>query len=654
MEQSFADLLSDAFSETALQPFPDEDLDFENLNFEERFEADKRDVSQDNFLTEGDGARQQEATGQTAVPSDMETKNVNMAENSEEDDVGGAVVVGRDRTLQEDYTSSDGEMEEVDSEEDEEEHVAPGETPGGLLRWLSCSDEFCDGDREDRFLIEGHPLTPEGAGDPEVRMEEADEEVSYFEKVPKRGNEVMIRSDEIKKDAQDRERKEDACDYKQEGMTVEQEEAVLPPCCENRLEGPGGDGPVREFPEISVQNLQDLIAEVDSEKLGEKMNIFSGEEHQDAGESFADYPSDFSSCEYVEEGGKNQDMKRQSEALACASGSSSIVQQNTFLEESDGMQMGGAEDSDEEGDRNRHSRYLEQEANELSSVDVANGEKRMVENVSGNASATGLDDGSATSDSESFTSSDDEVQEKRSDEELFGSTYLQDQLEETRGGSRASFSDCYDRMDPADFNNHFNPELLTADPLLSEDMLTTEDADTPLSDATLRPAEDANSYSVVQEGDAKTSKSSHQGSLDDNFVFNTEPEACGSSAETGQLGDDECEEESDWQQEQQRIKSFYEFYDDSDGENERGGRLVKVQFCADPLSQVIHYETDSSDRASLSSSIDGEEDLNSADTSECSNMLKPTLKIGLAILTGLLMFWFVTDRVGCFDHVFFF
>ncbi|KAL6119784.1 uncharacterized protein ACO6RY_04290 [Pungitius sinensis] len=661
MEQSFADLRSDAFAETAVPPFLDEDLDFENLNIEEKFEADQREISQDNLLTEEDGAAQQEATGLTADLSNMETKNVNMAENdnetSEEEDIEGAGFMSRDKTLQEDYTSSDEEIEEVDSEEDEEDNMGLGEKTGDLSKWLRCSNEVCDGDKEDRFLFEGQPLTPE------VRIEESDEEVSYLLEVPKRGNEMMIRSDGIKNDAQDREKEEDTCDCEGEDTMIEQQEAVLALCCE--LESPRGDtegDTLFEFPEISVQNLKDLIAEVDSEKFVEKINIFSGEEHQEAGESFADYPSDFSSCEYVEDGGKNLDNKHQSEALPCASGSSSTVQQNTFLQgpATGGMRMGRAEDSDDDGDRNLHSRYLEREDNEFSSADVANGEKRLVENVSASASVTGLDDGSATGGSESSTSSDDEVQEKRSDEELFGMC-LQDlnsikHLENTRGGGRASFSDFYDRVDPSDFNIHLNPDLWTADLCLSEDVLTTGDTDepeTPLSDVTQHPADDGNRYPVVQEGDAKTTKSSNQGSLDDDFFFNTEPGASGIT-ETGQLGDDESEDERNWQQEQQRIRSFYEFYNDSDGEDERGGRLKKVQFCADPLSQVIRYETDSSDRASLSSSIDGEEDLSSAETSEVFNMLKPTLKIGLAILTGLLMFWFATDRVGCFDHLLFF
>ncbi|XP_031700143.1 midasin isoform X2 [Anarrhichthys ocellatus] len=705
MEQSFADLLSDAFSGTAVPSFPDEDLDFENLNLDETSEAIKTDISQENAVTKEDGALQQEATGQTALLSNMETKNIYMAENVDEEqcddkseeDFEGVGVMNRDKTL-EDYTSSEEETEEKGSgedeeeEEDEEDDIGPGEEPGDLLRSVRCDDDFCDGNKEDRIFTEGQPLAPEAAGNPQVRNEEqgeseSDEEMSYFERVPERGSEMMVRGDGIEEDEREKEKEkeEDSRDSECEGREIEQEEAVLALCCEQKLEDPCGDGPAKanlEFPEISVKNLPDLIAEVDSEKYGEKMKDFSGEEHQDAGESFADYPSDFSSCEYVEDGGKNQEKDYQSKASACASDSDSITKQNTCLEGAvtDVMRMGRAEDTGEEGDGYLYSRNLEVDANEFRSLDVANGEKDFVEKVSGDAAVTGVDDGGETGESDSYTSSDDEFQEKRSDVELM---CPQD----------AASSDYYNRVDPADFHIHWNLDVLTADTRLSEDLLTAEDTDEVdalLSDVTQHPAEDGNSYSVVQS--AKTTNPSNQGSLDDSFFFNTEPEASG-IMETGQLGDDEDEEERDWEKEQQRIKAFYEFYDDSDGENESEGRQIKVQFCADPLSQVIHYETDS-DRASLSSSTDGEEDLSSAETSEelkelnnatemsqacdppntqlpenvpdisdthictkkhkCFNMLKLTLKMGLVILTGLLMFWFATDQAGWFSDVSFF
>ncbi|XP_029290785.1 midasin isoform X2 [Cottoperca gobio] len=630
MEKSFADLLSDAFSETAVPSFPDGDLDFENISFDERFEDDKTDISHENVLAKEDEALQQEATGQTAFLSCVETKDVHMAEHVDEkqfddkqfeEDFEGVGVKSRSKTPEEDYTSSESEQEgsaSGEDEEGEEEDTGTGEKTGDLLRPVRCGDEFCDGNKEDRVFAEGQPLTPEAAENPQVRNEEqgeseSDEEVSYFKRVPEHGSEMMIGGDGIEEDEQVRseEKEEDSC----EGMKIEHKEDVL---CK--------DDPAKaslEFPEISEQNLQDLIAEVDREECREKVKDFSGEEHQDAGESFADYPSDFSSCEYVEDRGKSQESDNPSNAWACASDSGSISKPNTCLERDvvDVTCIGKAEDTDEEEYGYLYSRDLKD--GDFRRLYMLTGEQEAEEIVLGDAAVAEVDDEDETSESDSYTSSDDEVQEKRSDEELFDSWRLRDlesnkQLWENRGGSSEAFSDDYYRGDSADFNIIRNLDMLTTH--LSEDLLTTEDtnkAETPLSDETQHPAEeDVNSYSVVQRGDEKTTSHSNQGFLDDSFFFNTVPEASGIT-ELGQWGEyEEYEEERNWEQEQERIKAFNKFYDDSDGENRREERQIKVQFCADPLSQVIHYETDSSERDSHSSSTEGEEDLSSADSSE--------------------------------------
>ncbi|XP_078110954.1 uncharacterized protein LOC144520792 isoform X3 [Sander vitreus] len=711
MEQSFADLLSDAFSETSVPSFPDGDLDFENLNFDEKCEEDKTDISHENLLTKEDEALQQEATGPTAVSSGIKTKDIYVAENvdekqcddkSDEEDFEGAGLMSMAKTPVEDYTSSESEQEgsvSGEDEENEEEDMGTGEKPGDLLRLVHCSDEFCNGNKEDRVFAEGPPLAPEGAENPQVRNEEqgegeSDEEESYFERVPKCGSEMMIKGDGIEEDEQEREeenKEEDVCDSECEGMRIEQEENVLALCFEQNLESPCRDGPGKaslKFPEISVQNLQDLIAEVDSEDYGERMKDFSGDEHQDAGESFADYPSDLSSCEYIEGGAKNQESNHQSNALACAFESCSIAKQNTCLERAvtHGTGMGKAEDTDEERDGYLYSRDLEGDADEFRGLDVAAGEKEIVENVSGDAAVTGFDDGGETGESDSYISSDNEDEEKSSNEEIIDSR--QDlkgnkQRVETCGGSSAAFPDDDDdnRVNPADFDINWNIDVLTTDTLRSEDLLTTEDTDkaeTLPSYVTQRPPEDVNSYST-------TTSPSNQGSLDDSFFFNTEPEAS-RIYELGQLGDDEYEEERNWEQEQKRIKAFYEFYD-SDEENERQDRSKRKTTAT--ASSFL-----SSDRDSVSSSTEGEEDPSSAETSEewrepdhtmqltpardppntqlpenvpdisnthictkkhkCFNMLKLTLKMGLVILTGLLMFWFATDKAGWLSRMSFF
>uniref|UniRef100_UPI0037E8E4B4 aspartic and glutamic acid-rich protein isoform X2 n=1 Tax=Semicossyphus pulcher TaxID=241346 RepID=UPI0037E8E4B4 len=710
-------------AETSSPSFADGDLDFESLNFDEKFEEEKTDISNENLQTKEDEALQQEAAYQTAVLSDMETKYVNMAENndeeqSDEEDFKAVGVMSMEKIQEEDYTSSEGDSEQEgsvsgDDEEGEEEDMRAGEKAGDLL--------MSDGNKEDRIFAEGQPLAPQGAESPQDRNKEhseSNEEVSYFERVPERGGEMVIRGDRIEDEEEEIEeaKQEDSSDSSEcEGMKVEQDENVLALRFEEEVDNLSRDGPEKvslEFPEILVQNLQDLVAEVESEECEEIVEDFSGEEHQEAGESFADYPSDFSSCEYVEE---SQGSKHQTSNLACTSDGSSVSYQDARLgeEATDRTSMGGGEDTDEEGDEYLYSRNLDE------GLDVTGEEDReRLELIEGDA---GCDDEGETDESDSCSSSDDEV--KRSDEERdiytdnLGHQFPENNKEyeeaELTSGSSAAF-----RVEGAGLDLNWDIDRLTTDTLLSEELLTTEDthrAETLLSDVI---AEDVNFYSVVQREDAKTTSSSNQGSLDDSFFFDTELETSGVT-EMEQRGEDEYEEERSWDQEKERIKAFYKFYDDSDGEDGREGRQAKVQFCSDPLSRVIHYETDSSDRDSLCSSTEGEEDLSSAETAEvcmwthttthenthakhknasfncfvfakelrepeneiteikpacdppnteipedlpdlkaapiptrnqkCLNMLKLTLKMAVVILMGLVMFWLVTDQAHMFN-----
>ncbi|XP_040921837.1 cilia- and flagella-associated protein 251 isoform X2 [Toxotes jaculatrix] len=740
MEQSLSDLLSDAFSETCVPSFPDEDLDFDKLDFDEMFEEDKTDISHENIPTEEDKSLHQEAMGETAVLSRMETKDMHKVENTDpeqydeendEEDFQGVDVglASMDRTPEEDYTSSDGDSEQEDSvsgedEEDEEEDTDTGVKPGDLLMSACSSYEFCCDNKEDRIFAEGQPPAPEGDENPQVRNEEqgegeSNEEVSYFGRVPECGNEMMIKGDVTEEDEQegDEEKREDSSDSECEGMKVEQEENVAQRF-EQDVENPYRCAPAAdtlEFQERSVQNLQDLIVEADSEEDAEEVKDFSGEEHQEAGESFADYPSDFSSCEYVEDRVKHPECNFQSNALPHTSDSGSDAQQNICLEGAvtDITWMRSEEGTEEEGDEYLYSRDLEMEAEKFRSFDLAAGEKyrgktEAVENVLGNAAVTGCVD----VESDSYSSSDDEAQVRKRDEELVDSMCLQDpendkKLEDTwlystssSAFSMWSISDdqpiTNNRENPPDLSTNWDFEVSKTAFALCGDLSTTEDiqTETPLSSVSQRPAESNNSYSVVQRDDHKTTSPSYQGSLDDSFFFNTELEASGIT-ELGQLGDDEYEDERNWEQEQERIKAFYEFYD-SEGENEREERQIKVQFCTDPLSQVIHYETDS-DRDSLSSSTDRDEDLSSTETSEelrepddntlqmipacdppntqlpesvpendvsntqictrkhkCLGMLKLMLKMGLVIGVGLLTFWLATDQPDWFSQASFF
>lgn len=565
-------------------------MDFENLNFNAKFEEDKTDISCKSLSTKEDEALRQEATAQTAVMSCMETKDAHIAENADkeqpDEDFQGAGVMSMEETLEDDYTSSDEDYEQEGSvsgedEEDEEEDIGTSEKLRDLLMSVGCDDEYSDGNKEDKIFAEGQPLALEGANNPQVRNEEqgdseSDEKVSYFERVPERGSEMMIKGDRTEGDEQEKEEDEqEESDSESEGMKVEQGENGFARHFEQEFENPCQDDPAKaslDFPEISAQNLEDLVAEVEGEGYVEKMKDFSGEEHQGPGESFADYPSDFSSCEYDEDGGKNKEGNQQWVAM-----------QDTCLERAgkDTGLMGKARYGDEVGDEYLYSIDLEVDADKFRSLDEETGgtDRGKTENVGhmlGDAAVTRYDDGGESGESDSYSSSDGEA--GRSSEELLENMCPQDlennnQLEEPHDDARWNISDDYNRADPANFNKSENLDVSTPDYFLSEGLLTTEDtkeAETLFSDVTHHPAEDVNIYSVVQRQDEKTTSPSNQGSLDDSFFFESELEASEIS-ELGQLGDDEYEEERNWEQEKERIKAFYEFYDDSDAENGREG-----------------------------------------------------------------------------------
>ncbi|KAM9856123.1 uncharacterized protein ACBR49_002254 isoform 2-T2 [Aulostomus maculatus] len=674
MEQGFADLLSEAFSDTSVPSFPAGDFDFESLKFDEEKTCENQPTEEDENLN-------QEASDDISVS--VEGTYMDETADFEQPDV---------KYQEEDYSNSSYEEESSASGEEDEEEEEEDEGAGDSL--MSAHYEFRNDNKEDRIFAEGQPLALEGTETPQVRIKEqgeSDEEVSYFGSVPERGRETMTEGDGTEEDKNKREetKPEESSDSECEDMKIERRENTSPHCFDE------GDEPVNastEFPEISEENLEYLIAEVDTDENVEKVKDFSGEEHQEGGESLADYSYDFSSCDYVENEGKNQESYHQQNVLPCVSDLSSQTKENIHLERPVSRMTWMGRDEDEEGDGYLDSRGLEMDDERFMSLRLATGEGREgIRCELGYAAGTECDDGWTDE-------SEDEVQGRRIYEEVSDPSSLQDSknnkkhLEDTEfySGDRAA-SCYYTTPNSSSFSFRWDLDVSSTDLRLSEDMVPAGDEAELLSSGVSQHPADVNSYSAVQRADGRTTSPSCQGSLDDNFFFNTQLEASETS-ELGQLGDDEYEEERSWEQEKERIQAFYKFYNDSDGENGREGRKIKVQFCADPLSQVIQYETES-DRESLSSSTDedqdqnqdqDQDDLSSAETFEeskehhetalkkpacdppntaltaceldpkntqlcgrkhkCLDMLKLMLKMSLVVFLGVLMFWLATDH----------
>ena len=444
--------------------FPEGDLDFESLNFDERFGEDKIEISHEKLPTKEDSALHQEANGATTDLSSMETKDTYEAQNvdnaqsddikfDEEDFQGVRVgLMSMGRTPEDYFTSSDGDPEQEDSVsgedgEDEEDDTGTGEKPGDLLMSVCCGEQFHYDNKEDRIFAKGQPLAPQGAENPQVRNEEqgeseSDEEVSYFGQVPERGRKKSIKGDGIEEDEEGREeeKQEDSSDSEREGMKVGREKKVLAQCFVQGVDSSYRGGPTTAslaFPVISVENLQYFTADVDAAVIG---------------------------CE----------------------------------------------------------------------------------------------GGSDTGESDSYSSSDNEVYVSRRDEEPLDNTCLSNlgynkKLEDTGLYSASS----------AVFSGRINSDIYLSKTAFnpSEDLLTTGDTDeaeTCLPYVSQPHAQDISSYSEVQREDSKTTRPPYQGSLDDSLSLNTEPKASG-VMELGQLED------------KKRIKAFNEFYNVSDGENEREG-----------------------------------------------------------------------------------
>uniref|UniRef100_A0A4W5LRR7 LEM domain-containing protein n=1 Tax=Hucho hucho TaxID=62062 RepID=A0A4W5LRR7_9TELE len=106
--------------------------------------------------------------------------------------------------------------------------------------------------------------------------------------------------------------------------------------------------------------------------------------------------------------------------------------------------------------------------------------------------------------------------------------------------------------------------------------------------------------------------------VDSGGLIQDDPYEASGITESRELADEEDDEEDNrsWEQEKERIKAFYKFYNDDEEERENAtgtecdfsGRKPIVQFCMDPLPQVIEY-TDSSDVDLVDNLSDGDEDL---------------------------------------------
>ncbi|XP_028307758.1 dentin sialophosphoprotein isoform X2 [Gouania willdenowi] len=635
--ESFTNLLTDAFSESTAPPFTFEDLVFDHLESDIKSEEDE----ESERITEKEEDPLQEVARETTsvLREDVEdllcmAGNDDSIDNMKNPKAVGVSLINICSNTPEHYTSLESKYTDEDltpgnCEKDYEEEKLKGLIS---LSGTSLKSIF----EEDSVGVEDQPLALTGSADPQVSNKEPDEvesneEVTYFGKVHEQGIDDMIKTAAREEDEQESDEEDSSSTSERE---IIQEEQFLTENLQEEVENTNR----KDLPEassaspcISLQNLQDLIAEIDGEESIKSIKEFSGEEHQEAGESVADYPSNLSFCTDVEDKEKyktSNQLKASLFTVDCCSNA-----ENETSQGSAGTEAAGTG----------------------SAITLTMNEERKVIGSNETRTKSVLDGtGKQNSESEKETEVDEFYSERSNPDRLFL------------------------------INSKNNLPVFTmwdSDEVNDSDTEDTKETGTPGAGGNPSPTVEISGYSLVQEDDYQTTPSSYQRYQENKSIMGCNTE----SYNVSEMVDDAYKKET-----LNRIKAFYRYYDDDDdSDDEENERPIKVQFCADPLSQVIHYETESSDSDSVSSSTDRDEDLNAADTADgmgtdilkvmpvcdppktqkvvtkpdrshthpcagqhkCEGMLNLMLKTALYTLMIILIFWLLVEFPDWHNHV---
>ncbi|KAJ0064217.1 hypothetical protein NL108_001545 [Boleophthalmus pectinirostris] len=562
MDKSIADLLSDAFTESSVPSFPDDDdLDFENLDIK----VDGTNLSQDNSTVDQEDSSLMVETASACIYSN-EHKLLDTKYNS-----------------QENYSSSEKEREEDEIEIDKDfiDQIQSNDYVEFNAAGQNLSQNGLNPNYERCFLNQENTVNKEDITPiPETPSTYSTTYKETFSAINTENIKIKVRAEDCL--SSEEERGDDEGEIEQNpgdflktihcsnyservyamGQDLGQKDSTQD---SNQEEGEaieeggyfgiiqGNEGHLLiqddsseedqtesaktmffqveytlEYPEMSYDGIDELNEDID------KMEHFSEEEHQEAGESFADYPSDFSSCEYIDSTRNDEPSYFESER-DCTTESTTeyecAKQEDIFLKNG-AMKDCIGENSD-----------ISKE--ELDKWDITNNQDLCLK-----------------------------LKEKQDNDTL--QSWNEDVLS-TWSMSEASKGVTADKTD---LNVTWEREAETTEeniPNMSqgEICLTGEEVQTTM-------------YSSC-------------GSVDDSFFFNDEPKVYEEMKE-GEMEEDEEEER---RREQARIQAFYRFYDDQGEDNNKEERQTKVQFCLETLSHVIHYDTDSRE---LSSSSDEKEE----------------------------------------------
>ena len=512
------------------------------------------------------------------------------------------------------------------------------EEPEDGLASMHRSHKLWDSFKEDRVAT-GQPLAPDGSkvrNEVELGWRESDEDMGYFQKGPQ--DESWMNTQGNFHPEEKRERANDCGAESDDSMYKDKEEEAkkanfLTMLSPREDGGPCRDEDVLNFPiRDLVQSLGELVSGDDAvEGTSDKVKDFTGDDHQEAGETFAVFPPDISS--WGEDEATDEVRKCNLDAVLPAQSEISYLDRETELTLLD---TGNIDNKDQDlvpgwtetavdakctafpvgaTDKSKPLPYAQRTVLPCWS-DVGEEIDACPENADhtqDEAALHGVPNTCSPSDkdlhnfydytcaTESIVdgrppmihiicNSDDDIQANKTDGEYKRGDLSRHEsapaispppLQKHHVEKRPVYEDpsptkiYTTRESPSDGEDNMWANM----PGFSqESMLNTEDGDKRNSESSLETAESAkvvskDPFNTDLQGDTRPSALlSNQGSVDDGFFFTHEDEASG-IAELGNDGD-EYEDNRNWEEEQERIQAFYKFYNESNGEMDQEGEHV--------------------------------------------------------------------------------
>ncbi|XP_029580053.1 uncharacterized protein LOC115168696 isoform X2 [Salmo trutta] len=732
MEQNFADSLTDAFSDSSLPSFHEGELDFESVYFDEA----KPDMSPGTLPVlreEEEDVGQEEVEGEPGLESETVSDHISVETYDDEEETQHIDEEEMGSGEEETQPIDEEEAEMMDSGEEEDTGIKNLGSPGGWSVVVHYDEESWDGALQDieKIVTTEQSFAEQESENREVRnVEQGAYENSDVRCFVGFTEDVTM---EITADICEEEERQTAEENQEESSDSDLEVLTSSITKKQRKEGnkvakllsqqtfpqekeeeeeqdeDGAPEVVYDCPDpAATQNVQALMVNALVEQpLQKKMKEFLWDDHQETDERFADYPSVCSPCKYKKDGGKlssplegiwnteeNVDVTEEVTAATsprveveqdladCAMFNTNI---DTSMKKSIGYHLEPQRDSNGSSGSSSEDEEEQQKYNEEHPVlpryqGLPRRDRGSEDPPFQVQREGGEEDGSKQS-----VAADLHFSETISDVPTFTL-----HSEARRGRAAITISGGTGNVSSSDFEESLPGALWTSEAEQREDKRETwlwgEAGPGALEEEHLCKVQLELAGRLKSHIHTDISWDTGENNVERGGLIQDYQYDASGITESEELADEEDDEEENrsWEQEKERIKAFYKFYNDDEeeeGENATGtecdfsGRKHRVQFCMDPLPQVIEY-TDSSDVDLVDNLSDGDEDLDSTERLEeqseperrrmslpetqepqgelqdlskmpqthtkrdqCLRVLKLLVKITLLTVIGLLTFW---------------